>query len=96
METGNVNAAIHIVTNNMGGGILPLNDETLIIQKHPEGREMNEDIVLQGPTTTVNPIVYGVIDIPWVLKAEQRTKGVGENLLLRECKETMEGIYVHR
>ena len=60
MEKGNVNGAIRIVTNNMGGGILPLNDETLSLleQKHPEGREVNEDFILQGPISTVNPIVY--------------------------------------
>ena len=77
MEKGNVNAAIRIVTNNMGGGILPLNDETLSLleQKHPEGREVNEDFILQGPISTVNPIVYDVIDGSRVLKAAQKTKG---------------------
>ena len=77
MEKGNVNAAIRIVTNNMGGGILPLNDETLSLleQKHPEGREVNEDFILQGPISTVNPIVYDVIDESRVLKAAQKTKG---------------------
>ena len=57
--------------------ILPLNDETLslLVQKHPGGREMNEDFILQGPTTTVNPIVSGVIDESRVLMAAQRTKG---------------------
>ena len=77
MEKGNINAAIRIVTNNMGGGILPLNDETLSLleQKHPEGREVNEDFILQGPISTVNPIVYDVIDGSRVLKAAQKTKG---------------------
>ena len=77
MEKGNVNGAIRIVTNNMGGGILPLNDETLSLleQKYPEGREVNEDFILQGPISTVNPIVYDVIDGSRVLKAAQKTKG---------------------
>ena len=33
IKKGNVNTVIRIVTNNMGGGILPLNDETLSLGK---------------------------------------------------------------
>ena len=77
MENGNVNGAIKLLTDNMAGGILSLNDETIetLRQKHPEARETNEDVIMQGPTPTVDPIVYDVIDESLVLKAAQVTKG---------------------
>ena len=77
MQNGNVNGAIKILTNNMGGGVLPLNDETLELlrQKYPEGKRAVEDAVLQGPIPTANPSVYDVIDEALVLKAAQITKG---------------------
>ena len=77
MESGNVNGAIKLITNNMGGGILPLDDETLetLHQKHPEGKEADENIMLTGPIQHVDPILYEAIDETLVLKAAQRTKG---------------------
>ncbi|XP_057308911.1 uncharacterized protein LOC130647166 [Hydractinia symbiolongicarpus] len=77
MQIENVNGAIKLLTNNMAGGILPLNDETfnLLRVKHPPGEQAKEDVILQGPLSTVNPIVYDVIDDTYVLKAAQVTKG---------------------
>ena len=77
MESGNVNRAIKLITNNMGGGILPLDEETLEIlhQKHPEGKEADENIMLTGPIQHVEPILYKAIAETLVLKAAQRTKG---------------------
>ena len=77
MQNGNVNGAIKILTNSMGRGRLPLNDETLglLRQKHPEGRGGVEDAVLQRSIPTVNPIVYDVIGKTLLLKAAQITKG---------------------
>lgn len=77
MEKGNVNGAIKLLTNNMAGGILPLNEETLdtLRQKHPGEREVNEGALLQGPAPTVNPIIYDVIDETMILQAAKHTKG---------------------
>jgi len=48
VSKGNVNSVIKLLSNNMKGGVLPLNDETieLLKLKHPEGRKANEDVVL--------------------------------------------------
>lgn len=77
MQKGNVNGAIKLLTNNMAGGVLPLNDDTIEIlrEKHPIGGDLNEDNALQGPYVTVNPIIYDVIDDSLVLRAALTTKG---------------------
>ena len=77
MQKGNVNGAIKVLTNNMKGGVLPLNDETLnlLAQKHPKASEIREDIKLQGTVNKINPIVFDVIDETIVLKAAKITKG---------------------
>ena len=76
MESGNVNDATKLLTNNTAGGILPLNKDTLVTlhQKHPEGREANENILIMGPVHTVDPVLLEVIDETLVLKAAKRTK----------------------
>ena len=50
MQKGNVKGAIKLLTNNMKGGILPLDEQTmeLLRTKHPEGKTANEDALLQG------------------------------------------------
>ena len=61
----------------MTGGILPLNDETLDLlrQKHPEARNRQEDITLQGPMQSINPILFDEIDDEMIIKAAKNTKG---------------------
>ena len=77
MEKGNVNSAMNLLTNNMSGGILPLNDETLktLTEKHPDACEINEDVALQGPIKPINPIVFDGIDETMIMKAAKMTKG---------------------
>ena len=77
MQRGDVNGAIKIVTNNMRGGILPLNDETigLLREKHPAARDANENNKLEGPYERVNPIVFEAIDESLVMKTALETKG---------------------
>ena len=60
MQRGNVNGAMKLLTNNMGGGVLPLNDDTLrLLQlKHPTGKAADENTILQGPEKKINHIVY--------------------------------------
>ena len=75
MQKGNVNGAIKLLTNNMKGGILPLNNETmeLLRTKHPEGKEAIEDALLPGEVPMVQPIIFESIDEDMVLKAAQIT-----------------------
>ena len=77
MQKGNVNGAIKLLTNNMQGGVLPLNEETInmLRQKHPKSQNPNEDFLLQGPEPTVEPIIFDVIDEAMVMKAAQLTQG---------------------
>ena len=77
MQKGNVNGAIKLLTNNMKGGILPLNNETmeLLRTKHPERKEAIEDALLPGEVPMVQPIIFESIDEDMVLKAAQITKG---------------------
>ena len=77
MSKGNVNSAIKLLSNNMSGGVLPLNDETIALlrTKHPEAREMHEDVILQGPIPTVENVIFDVIDEHMVYEAAKITRG---------------------
>ena len=77
VQKGNVNGAIKLLTNNMKGGILPLNQQTmeLLRTKLPGGNAASEDALLHGEIQMVQPIIYEAIDENMVLKAAQLTKG---------------------
>ena len=77
MQKGEVNAALKLLTNNMSNGILPLNDDTLLLleQKHPEASELQQGILLDQPPMRIHPIVYDVIDEELVLNVASLTKG---------------------
>ena len=76
MQKGEVNAALKMLTNNMRNGILPLNDDTLLLleQKHPEASELQEGILLDQLPQRIHPIVYDVIDEELVLNVAYLTK----------------------
>ena len=77
MGKGEVNAALKLLTNNMNNGILPLNDETLLLleQKHPIANESCEDVILNGHMKRIHPIVYDVINEDMIMQAASNTKG---------------------
>ena len=77
MRKGNVNGAIELLSNNMQIGIIPLNEETLqlIKLKHPEEKEVLEDVILNGLLQKIHVFEYESIDETLVLKAETSTKG---------------------
>ena len=77
MSKGNVNGALNPLTENMSNGILPLNDKTLTMlkQKHPEANELPQEVLLQGRTRPVHPIVYEDMDESLILKAAMVKKG---------------------
>ena len=64
----------------MSNGILPLNDKTLEIlkQKHPEGNEPPQEVLLQRPVRPVHPIVYEDMHESLILKAAMLTKSGSE------------------
>ena len=53
MSKGNVTSAIKLLSNNMEGGVLRSNKETIDILKvkHPIGKAVSEDTKLHGPLT---------------------------------------------
>ena len=77
MQKGNVNGALKLLTNNMSNGILPLTDETLhlLCTKHPEMQNVHEEVLLQGPTKQVHPVVYETIDEAFISNTALKTKG---------------------
>ena len=60
MQKSNVDGALHLLTNNMSNGILPLSEETLQILslKHPVAQQARRKAVLQGPKKQMHNIVY--------------------------------------
>ena len=64
MSKGYINGAKKLLTDNMSGGILPLDDKTLdlLIQKHPEPRNISDDVLLQGPIQQIHPTMFNAID----------------------------------
>ena len=88
MSKGNVNGALKLLTENMPNGILPLNDKTLMMlkQKHSEANEPPQEVLLQGPTRPVYPIVHEDMDESLILKAAMLTKeGSGPSGLDTDC-----------
>ena len=77
MQKGDVNGALRILTDNMNNGILPLNDDTLLLleQKHPGVGEVYAEALLDEPFKRIHPIVFDAINEDTVLKAATVTKG---------------------
>ena len=77
MSKGNVNSAIKLLTNNMNGGVLPLNEETinLLKVKHPAGREAHKDILVQGSIPLIENVIFDIIDDKMVFVAAKITCG---------------------
>ena len=69
--------AFKLLTSNISNGILPLNDKTLSLlkQKHPASRELNEEELLRGEKPSVHPVVFEDIDKNMVKEAALKTKG---------------------
>ena len=71
MSKGNVNGALQLSTENMSNGLLPLKQK----QKHPEANEPFQEVLSQGQTRPVHPVVYEDMDKSLILKAAILTKG---------------------
>ena len=77
MSKGNESSAIKLVSNNMEGGVLPLNKETtdLLKVKHPVGKAASEDTKLHGLLPTIENIIFDIINDSMFLEAAKVTKG---------------------
>ena len=54
IQKGNITIALKQLTDNMQNGILPLNHKTLnqLMQKHPQGKQAESDVLLTGDKYT--------------------------------------------
>ena len=60
MKSGQVSAAVKLLTSEMKGGILPLNDETfqLLQLKHPEPKPCHPDALSDVQAPEVHSVVF--------------------------------------
>ena len=77
MKQGKLSAAVKLLTSNMEGGILPLNEETmqLLRSKHPEPTPCNSDALFDEHAPEVHPVVFESITADSVRKAALKTRG---------------------
>ena len=69
MRKGNVNSAIKLLTKKMKNGILPLNDETIIIlkQKHARSADVFENVLIPEEAETAQCLKHELINAELVL-----------------------------
>ena len=60
MATGKINAALKVLENSNGTGILPINNDTIkmLNDKHPKGEDEQQDMILKGPIKYIDPIIF--------------------------------------
>ena len=77
--TGQVNSALRYLSDDQGGGILPLSDDVMeqLKEKHPEPQGVQLGSLLFGPIKDVPDTLYYEINGDMVRDAALRTKGSG-------------------
>ena len=77
MKTGKVSAAVKLLTSEMSGGILPLNEETfrLLQTKHPEPKPFDPDTLIETQAPKVHKVVFDTISQETIRIAAMNTKG---------------------
>ena len=77
MQSGNINGAIKLLSNNMENGVLPLNEETLnlLYQKHPDANKASSNILLPDQPAQIHSIRYEVINAEATKQAALKSKG---------------------
>ena len=77
--TGQVNSALRYLSDDQGGGILPLSDDVMeqLKEKHPEPQGVQLGSLLFGPIKDVPDTLYYEINGVMVRDAALRTKGSG-------------------
>ena len=76
---GRINSALRYLSNNDGGGVLPLTDIVMqqLREKHPEAQEAKLGSLLLGPVEDVPDSIYQQINGEMIREAALRTKGSG-------------------
>ena len=77
MLRGNINAALRLLNNTSGKGLLPINEESIrqLHDKHPKGEELHEELLLNGPIKQTHPVIFDKLDAELVLKTSLKMRG---------------------
>ena len=86
MNNRNVNSTIKLLSNNMEGGVVPSNKETieLLKVKHPIWKAASEDTKLHGPLPIVENLIFEVINDSINLETAKITQA-GSGPLLKQA-----------
>ena len=74
---GNVNAALRLLCDTGKSGVLGINEQTIeqLHVKHPLGRPLNNQMMLEGPMKYIHPVIFDEINVDRVQKVALRMKG---------------------
>ena len=77
MSKGNINGAIKLLAQNMEKGILPLDDKTLKLlkQKHPDGTNSLDHVLLDDIPTKLHSVRFDEIDSEHIRLSALKTRG---------------------
>ena len=78
--SGQINSALRYLSDNQGGGVLPLNDDVMrqLKEKHPNPQEACFGLpLLFGQMEDIPDLIYQQINGEMVRNAALRTKGSG-------------------
>ena len=67
MWNGKINAAMKVLENSNGTVILPINNDTInmLNDKHPKSEDDKKDMILQGPSKYIDPIIFEELNPIW-------------------------------
>ena len=76
MVQGKVNAALKLLNNSNGSGVLPLSPETIkdLQEKHPNSSPIDESMLIEGELPFVDPEIFNNIDEDKIYRAALKTK----------------------
>ena len=76
---GQIHSALRYISDDNGGGILPLSDDVMrqLKEKHPDAQEARLGSLLFGPIEDIPDTIFQEIDAEMVRDAALRTKGSG-------------------
>ena len=76
---GQINSALRYLSDNQGGGVLPLDDEVMrqLKEKHPNPQEACLGSLLFGPMEDIPDLIYQQVNGEMARNAALRTKGSG-------------------
>ena len=74
---GKVNTAIQLLDDDTSSGVLPISADVIktLRQKHPDAKPSNDTMMLHGPFSHVNEIIFDGVNADLARKCAIKTKG---------------------